>query len=125
MSSSTSTGNRPKYLQYCNNYCYCGMVAEIKVSNTTNNPKRLFYTCRNRACTFFLWCHPINYEGVDPENIDEEVDTEEMNIHALGRQMTHINNRVTVLEQYSTVFKIALLTMVFLMFFSVPNTSHK
>ena len=33
---------------------------DIKVSNTKDNPNRLFYTCREKKCDFFQWHNPIN-----------------------------------------------------------------
>lgn len=35
--------------------CNCGMLAELKVSNSDKNPGREFFTCSTRACDFFKW----------------------------------------------------------------------
>lgn len=121
MASSTSSDIRGPYIQYVNKFCFCGHIAEIKVSNTANNPKRLFYTCRNRACTFFLWCHPIDHEGMLPHNVHDEVTIEDTNLRSLGRQLTEIDTRVRALEQASTVFKLAVFSMAFYIFICLPN----
>lgn len=123
MASSTSSGIRGQYMQYVNKFCFCGAVAEIKVSNTTNNPKRLFYTCRNRSCTFFLWCHPIEHEGIQPHNVHDEITTEDRNILTLGREMTDINIRVRALEQAVTMLKFAVFSMAFYMFVFAKNVN--
>lgn len=120
IASSSSTANRGQYLQYINKYCYCGYTAEIKVSNTTNNPKHLFYTYKNRACTFFLWCDPIDFEGVQGHNIQDDVTNEDTN---LGQQLKDINMRLKSVEQVGAVLKFAVFSMAFYMFFYLPKTN--
>lgn len=99
MESSTNTATSRYYLQYMNRRCKCGFNSDIKVSTTTKNPLRLFYVCRNRSCDFFDWCNPISTE-VDPaQHIEDEVNSEEMRLGRIEREISDIHQTIKALEQ--------------------------
>lgn len=76
MPSSTFSATRANGLAYSNQNCFCGKTAEIKVSNTSENPSRLFYTCKSNACRFFHWCEPLYTRQM--QSMDNEVTTQEV-----------------------------------------------
>ncbi|PIN02411.1 DNA-(apurinic or apyrimidinic site) lyase [Handroanthus impetiginosus] len=52
-------------------HCYCGRIAQLKTSWTSNNPGRHFQTCASRngengvtGCQFFMWVDPPMYARV-------------------------------------------------------------
>lgn len=98
MSSSSFTGNQPGDLQYCNKYCKCGKVADIKVSTTLRNPSKLFYTCRTQTCGFFQWCLPVASEGVHSPAFPDEVTNEESQCFRTNARLTAMEKNVKLLN---------------------------
>lgn len=120
MASSTSSGTTAAYLRYSNMYCHCGAVAEIKISNTTANPYRLFYTCKKRACTFFSWCNPMSYESMLPQALEYEVTADSSKLLTVEQEIANIKKRVDALEHNNTMFKVAIFTIVFVLIYCFP-----
>lgn len=99
MDLSSFTTNTRTYLQYVNRVCKCGTTADIKVSNTRQNPRRLFYTCRTRACDFFFWCNPVSTPTGGSQTVDEEVNTEQINSFAIYTQLNQMNMKFKSFEE--------------------------
>ncbi|XP_043718039.1 uncharacterized protein LOC122665987 [Telopea speciosissima] len=60
MSSSSVNCSNPNTLKYKSLRCKCNRKAVIRISETDNNPNRLFYSCPQiNGCNFFVWCDPI------------------------------------------------------------------
>ena len=62
MASSNSTSSNAGWIKVKNRLCRCGngKKAALRVSETSNNPKRLFFGCD--ACRYFKWWTPDNEE---------------------------------------------------------------
>ena len=57
-SSSTTRNTNGGMITFRNKYCECGKRAALKISETENNPGKLFYTCESKRCKFFNWWKP-------------------------------------------------------------------
>ena len=55
-SSSNSYRKSSSVVKFRNRTCWCGAKAEVKISESRKNPKKLYYCCRNDKCEFFDWC---------------------------------------------------------------------
>ncbi|KAK2633975.1 hypothetical protein Ddye_028767 [Dipteronia dyeriana] len=62
MASSNSTSSSATWVKVKNRLCRCGngKKATLRVLETSNNPKRLFFSCE--ACKYFKWLSPDNEE---------------------------------------------------------------
>ena len=62
MASSNSTSSNAGWVKVKNRLCRCGngKKAALRVSEMSNNPKRLFFGCE--ACRYFKWWSPDNEE---------------------------------------------------------------
>ena len=50
-------------IKFYNKRCCCGYKAVIKISQTPDNPHKVFYNCRTSRCGFFKWWSPIDNEA--------------------------------------------------------------
>ena len=51
-SVNSGTGRGTRY-RFQNRRCYCGRKAEVKISESIDNPEKLFFKCKD--CGFFEW----------------------------------------------------------------------
>ena len=42
-------------LKFRNRKCHCGVRADVMISDSRDNPSRLFFRCRNKTCKYFEW----------------------------------------------------------------------
>ena len=55
MESHCSSINKQGWIRIRNRRCGCGLKAELKISETIDNPNRLLFRCPKGACRFFEW----------------------------------------------------------------------
>ena len=53
--TSTMSLRDGRKVRFCNRRCYCGRKAEVMISDSVDNPHRLFFHCRLKFCGFFEW----------------------------------------------------------------------
>lgn len=117
MDSASFTGNSTTYVQYVNRNCKCGTVADIKISNTRQNPRRLFYTCRTRNCDFFQWCNPLSTPQGTSQTIDEEVNNEHINAFAIYTELNQLNMKFKTFEEKLAILWPLTMAISFVVFF--------
>lgn len=100
MASSEQSGrNGPlKYIAYRNLLYKCGNVSELKISMTTQNPYRLFYTCKRGSCDFFAWGDPIYTSPHLLRIIDNEVNSQDTRFLAMDREMHNIKSQLKIVK---------------------------
>ena len=42
-------------LKFRTQKCHCGVRADVMISDSRDNPSRLFFRCRNKTCNYFEW----------------------------------------------------------------------
>ena len=75
-------------LKFRNRRCRCGRKAVVMISDSVDNPYKLFFRCRLKNCGFFEWW---NLEDDNPVD-DDEVE----GVLAYGRQLLGVRNRLNV-----------------------------
>lgn len=48
-----------KALEYYNERCSCGEIAELQIGLTPQDAGELYYKCKSNTCSFFQWCNPV------------------------------------------------------------------
>lgn len=119
--SGRGEGRPPSRLSYCNMNCKCENVSDIKVSMTTRNRYKLFYTCRNQACTFFEWSHPIFIEPMHFEGAANEVNTPGMRSWAIDRELQDIKSQIQSLKSFITKMFFMMGIALLILFFHVKR----
>jgi len=66
-SSLSLTFNHSCRFQYKKYKCKCQRYAEVKIANTSSNPLKLFYACKDNNCEFLDWAHPIDCGCCEPQ----------------------------------------------------------
>ena len=99
-----------------NKSCICGKKAGVNISNSKNNPGKLFYICENRQCKYFSrWepdsreftsCLPSFEENNSYSTILEEVKVLNAKMHTLD---TNLNGRMQNLESIQSGLRMLLL----------------
>lgn len=115
-----------------NKSCRCGKKAAVKISESKDNPGKLYFICAQRQCKFFSWWEPdcanlqgrflstaeggrdSTSNGRHPTSTDEEVEMRHANMHNLE---TYLNGRLQNLE--TSVRGIKMLTLVNTLCFGV------
>lgn len=102
MNSSTSSYNgyaRSCNFQYLKLKCNCNRFAEVKIANTTRNPLKLFYSCKEGRCGFLDWAHPIGcgcnhtYNAENVGVIDDIIDGNKV-IDSVVERIVPVEDRV-------------------------------
>jgi hypothetical protein len=109
-----------------NKSCRCGKKAAVKISESKDNPGKLYFICAQRQCKFFSWWDPDSANlqgrfrrdstdiGRDPTSTDEEVEMLHADLHNLK---TYLNGRMQNLE--TSVSGIKMLTVLNMLCFGV------
>ncbi|KAL6521161.1 hypothetical protein OROGR_017730 [Orobanche gracilis] len=76
-------------LQFWNERCKCNKRAVVRISESTNNPHKLYYKCENDVCNFFKFWEPkngdINWSAINDNRAwDMEQQQVVMEVRALG-----------------------------------------
>ncbi|WJX62031.1 hypothetical protein P8452_47071 [Trifolium repens] len=45
--------------------CQCRLVPDIKVSQSHQNPGRLYYSCQDNKCKWVGWCEPVEDDDAE------------------------------------------------------------
>jgi hypothetical protein len=79
--------------------CNCNRFAEVKIANTTRNPLKLFYSCKDGKCGFMDWAHPIgcdcnhSYSAENVGVIDDIIDGNKV-IDSVVERIVPVEDRV-------------------------------
>ena len=57
-------------LKFRNRRCRCGRKAEVMISDSVDNPYKLFFRCRLKNCGFFEWWNLEDDNLVDDDEVE-------------------------------------------------------
>ena len=60
--SSSSTNINGVFIKFKNRRCLCGVKAAVKISESQNNPHKLYFVCEKGRCKFYKFWEPDNEE---------------------------------------------------------------
>lgn len=112
MPSSTINGTRGNGQAYSNQNCFRGKIAQIKISNTSENPSRFFYTCMTNACRFFHWCKPVYTRQM--QSMDNKVTTQDVWTLNMNREIQNLKTEVKHIKQL--IMAVVLAMAIFFIF---------
>ncbi|MED6109904.1 hypothetical protein PIB30_037901 [Stylosanthes scabra] len=69
--------------------CKCGLIAQMKVSNSEANPRREYYSCPDGKCRWFRWAGPAVKYPVRVGSQNRERDAEESQV-GLGSSLLEV-----------------------------------
>ena len=61
-SSSSTMAINGGIIKFKNRKCSCGIKAAVKISESQNNPKKLYFFCERGKCKFYKFWDPDNEE---------------------------------------------------------------
>ena len=70
-----------------NKLCRCGMKAGVRISESSQNPGKLFFFCEKRQCKFFKWWQPDETEFMGSLQSHEERNRNSIEIGLLNAMM--------------------------------------
>ena len=129
MEGSSNTGNMGSNISggvliFKNKTCRCGKKAGVKISESFDNPGKLYYICERRQCKFFSWWDPYatellgNMQGSEELNrvgIDEKLKLLDAKMQKLDSSMIGImQNQTTVIKSLIGLKKMMWLNMLLL-----------
>lgn len=111
--SASSSSNSPSkknfinggLIRFHNEFCYCRLRAEIKISESEANPNRLYYNCsRTAKCGFFKWWTPSMEEIEEIRALAHILQPVHHNVHETdiydqGALVNRLNKIEAVLKQ--------------------------
>lgn len=116
-------------IMFYNKRCYYGYRAVIKISQTANNPHKLFYNCRTCRCRFFKWWSPTDNEA--DEIITRQYlflgtdDDDDNGMDATQVLRDEVNNRFDTLENIMTAIKTCVnmifIVLILMLFITICN----
>ena len=98
-SSSTSKSINGGIIKFKNRKCACGIKAAVKISESLNNPKKLYFFCERGKCNFYRFWEPDNEEfnlSEYTENISQRYDGS--NNFLLQQELEVVKARLQKLE---------------------------
>ena len=102
-SQSSNSGSR--WINFHNKKCKCGKNALLRISESKNNPNRLYYCCVNgeNSCGFFEWWMPEDsVQPLDMITEDGPFNSEPLLYHT---QYPKLVQRIAALEANMSVWK--------------------
>ncbi|TXG60510.1 hypothetical protein EZV62_015083 [Acer yangbiense] len=98
--TSSSIGNiNGEIIKFKNRRCSCGVKAAVKISNSQNNPKKLYFVCERGKCKFYSFWEPDNEEFNKAEYSESITERHEGGDNFMLQQETAIvNGRLQTLE---------------------------
>ncbi|KAK2647281.1 hypothetical protein Ddye_014770 [Dipteronia dyeriana] len=99
-SRSTTNINRG-IIKFKNRRCLCGVEASVKIFESQNNPKKLYFVCDKGKCKFYNFWEPDNEEfnrAEYSESITERVQHEMYDVNGRLQSLEVLWERVEHLE---------------------------
>ena len=75
-----------------NKLCRCGMKAGVRISESSQNPGKLFFFCEKRQCKFFKWWQPDETEFIGSLQSHEERNRNSIEIGLLNARMHRLES---------------------------------
>ncbi|KAK2659956.1 hypothetical protein Ddye_006489 [Dipteronia dyeriana] len=97
--SSSTINMNGGLIKFKNRRCSCGVKAGVKISESQNNPRKLYFACERGKCKFYSFWVPDNEEFNQAEYIENirEINDGRDNF-MLQQEMTAVNARLQSLE---------------------------
>ena len=98
--SSSAISINGRIIKFKNRKCNCGIKAAVKISDSANNPNKLYFFCERGKCKFYRFWEPDNEEFNHAEyieSISQRFGSGD-NFQQLEQEMTVINARLMKLE---------------------------
>ncbi|TXG72524.1 hypothetical protein EZV62_001103 [Acer yangbiense] len=98
--SSSAFSINGRIIKFKNRKCNCGIKAAVKISESPNNPNKLYFFCDRGKCKFYRFWEPDNEEFNQAEyieSISERFESRD-NFQRLEQEMTILNARLMKLE---------------------------
>ena len=97
--SSSSTNINGVFIKFKNRRCLCGVKAAVKISESQNNPHKLYFICEKGICKFYNFWEPDNEEfnlGQYSDSISQRNDGR--GNFMVQQEMAMLNGRLQRLE---------------------------
>ncbi|TXG51714.1 hypothetical protein EZV62_024238 [Acer yangbiense] len=98
--SSSAFSINGRIIKFKTRKCNCGIKAAMKISESPNNPNKLYFFCERGKCKFYRFWEPDNEEFNQAEyieSISERFGSGD-NFQRLEQEMTVLNARLMKLE---------------------------
>ncbi|TXG54009.1 hypothetical protein EZV62_019265 [Acer yangbiense] len=98
--TSSSTANiNWGIIKFKNRRCHCGVKAAVKISDSHNNPRKLYFVCERGKCKFYSFWEPDNEEFNRAEYSETIMERNDGRDNAtLQQEMAVVNGRLQTLE---------------------------
>ncbi|KAK2383894.1 hypothetical protein QL285_071304 [Trifolium repens] len=110
MASSHNSGSasRGSSIRYRNMNCQCRLVSDIKVSQSHQNPGRLYYSCQNNKCKWVGWCEPVEDDDDGKKTAETNCTHGETRMAKLEDEFKNLDNLVDgmkegIQEEFATI----------------------
>ncbi|KAK1552951.1 hypothetical protein Q3G72_026277 [Acer saccharum] len=113
-SSSSRMAINGGIIKFKNQKCSCGIKAAVKISESQNNPKKLYFFCERGKCNFYKFWDPDNeefnqteflgnnsqrYDGSENFQVQQEMTSVMQKLELLWQMVQHLESLHSLFNQ--------------------------